>query len=84
MITIDQLIKGLEQIAEEHGSRDIPVKMHLQVQKDVKEGWAVIPLLCQTGFMTQVKEGPGYTGREESLNIALIAAHLEETEPFAD
>lgn len=75
MMTIDQLVKGLEEIAEAHGSRDLPVKMHLQVHKDVKEGWAIIDLLPQTGHMTE--DGV-------NSNIALIAAHLDETEEFSD
>ena len=75
MMTIDQLVKGLEEIAEAHGSREIPVKVHLQVHKDVKEGWAILDLLPQTGYMTE--DG-------EQSNIAMIAAMLDKTEEFSD
>ena len=75
MLTIDELVKGLEEIAESHGSREIPVKMHLQVHNDVKEGWAIIDLLPQTGHMAD--EG-------EESNIALIAGILHKTEEFSD
>ncbi len=75
MLTIDQLVKGLEDIAEMLGSREIPVKMHLQVHNDVKEGWAIIDLLTQTGHMTD--DG-------EECNIALIAGILDKTEEFSD
>ena len=51
------------------------MKMHLQVHNDVKEGWAIIDLLPQTGHMTD--DG-------EECNIALIAGILDKTEEFSD